>query len=53
MTRIRIYSILLHIVEYAKYLSVPDHMEFYALSVMNAAGVLGRTYLAGSAVFTS
>jgi MFS family permease len=30
-------------VEYAKYLSVPDHMAFYTLAVMNAGGVLGRT----------
>ena len=28
--------------EYAKYLSIPDHMAFYVLAVMNAGGVLGR-----------
>lgn len=28
--------------EYAKHFSIPDHMAFYALAVMNAGGVLGR-----------
>ena len=28
--------------DYAKSLSVPDHIAFYALAVMNAGGVLGR-----------
>lgn len=31
-----------YIVEYAKSLSIPDHMAFYTLAVMNAGGVLGR-----------
>lgn len=31
-----------YIVEYAKYLSIPDHMAIYVLAVMNAGGVLGR-----------
>ena len=31
-----------YIVEYAKFLSISDHMAFYTLAVMNAGGVLGR-----------
>ncbi|KAH9480098.1 MFS transporter asaE [Psilocybe cubensis] len=31
-----------YIVDYAKHQSIPDHMSFYALAVMNAGGVLGR-----------
>ena len=29
-------------VEYAKYLSIPEHTTFYVLAVLNAGGVLGR-----------
>lgn len=29
-------------VEYAKYLSIPDHTAFYVLAVMNGGAVLGR-----------
>jgi hypothetical protein len=35
----------IYIVEYTKDLSVPDHMAFYALSVMNASGALGQIAL--------
>ena len=28
--------------EYAKHFSIPDHMAFYVLAVMNAGGVFGR-----------
>ncbi|KAF8955854.1 MFS general substrate transporter [Flammula alnicola] len=31
-----------YVVEYARHLSIPDHMSFYVLAVMNAGGVLGR-----------
>ncbi|KDR77522.1 hypothetical protein GALMADRAFT_406904 [Galerina marginata CBS 339.88] len=31
-----------YIVEYARHLSIPEHMSFYVLAVMNAGGVLGR-----------
>ncbi|KIM36537.1 hypothetical protein M413DRAFT_78073 [Hebeloma cylindrosporum] len=31
-----------YIVEYAGHLSLPNHMSFYVLAVMNAGGVLGR-----------
>jgi len=31
-----------YIVEYAKYLSIPNHMAFYVLAVMNAGSVPGR-----------
>ncbi|KAF8802188.1 MFS general substrate transporter [Phlegmacium glaucopus] len=31
-----------YVVDYARYLSIPDHMAFYVLAVMNAGGVLGR-----------
>jgi len=31
-----------YIVEYGRHLSLPTHMSFYVLAVMNAGGVLGR-----------
>ncbi|KAF9476184.1 MFS general substrate transporter [Pholiota conissans] len=31
-----------YIVEYAKHISIPSHMSFYVLAVLNAGGVLGR-----------
>ncbi|KAF8148223.1 MFS general substrate transporter [Crassisporium funariophilum] len=31
-----------YVVDYAKHLSIPDHMSFYVLAVMNAGSVLGR-----------
>jgi MFS family permease len=40
--RLGIFVPFFYIVEYAKYLSIPDHMAFYTLAVMNAGGVLGR-----------
>lgn len=31
-----------YIVEYAKYLSIPDHTAFYVLAVLNSGAFLGR-----------